>query len=81
MSNSDTNKYPLLGEVLKILGLPLQALYSTRDLAAIFSVSPRAMQARIAAGELKPRNLPGRGKFLAQDIEEYLETSRSKGCQ
>ena len=76
MNNSDMASYPLLEQILKILGQPLQAMYSNRDLARIFKVSVRAIQHRMASGQLKPRDLPGRAKFLPQDIEEFLASSK-----
>lgn len=74
---SDGGKYQLLQEILAIRDLPLQAMYSVRDIATIFGVSVRAIQNRVVSGQLKPRNLPGRAKFLTQDIEEFLRTSRA----
>jgi hypothetical protein len=75
-TNNTDKKYPLLEEILELESLPLQAMYSTRDLARIFKVSARAIQHRIASGKLVPRELPGRANFLAQDIEEFLCASR-----
>ncbi len=76
MTTSDTVQYPLLEQILKILGQPLQHMYSNRDLARIFNVSVRAIQHRMASGQLKPRDLPGRAKFLPQDIEDFLTSSK-----
>jgi hypothetical protein len=76
MSNSETTKYRLLEEILTIKGLPLQATYTNGDLARIFDVSIRAIQNRVASGQLIPRNLPGRAKFLTQDLEDFLMASR-----
>lgn len=78
MNNSEQNTYPLLEQILKVLSLPLQPLYSTRDLARIFKVTVRAIQHRIEAGRLIPRDLPGHSKFLAQDIEDFLAASRGR---
>lgn len=74
--SSGTTKYQLLEEILAIKNLPLQPMYSTRDIAKLFSVSVRAIQNRISAGLLIPRNLPGRAKFLTQDLENFLLASR-----
>jgi hypothetical protein len=76
MSNSDTRKYPMLSEILDIMEMPLQPMYTTRDVAKIFGVCARAIQNRIAYGQLVPRNLPGRWKFFAQDLEEFLFASQ-----
>jgi hypothetical protein len=78
MNESIIATYPLLGQILTILNLPLQPLYSARDLALIFRVSLRAIQHRIEAGRLTPRDLPGRAKFLPQDIEDFLAASRKR---
>ena len=76
MDTSQTIHYPLLEQIIRIQSKPLQPLYSNRDLAEIFRVSVRAIQHRIAAGRLIPRDLPGRAKFLPQDIEDFLVASR-----
>jgi hypothetical protein len=73
---SQTAKYPLLEEILAIKGLPLQPMYTTKDVAKLFNVSARAIQNRIASGQLIPRDLPGRAKFLPQDLEDFLIASR-----
>ncbi len=70
--------YPLLGQILTILNMPLKPMYSARDLADIFKVTVRAIQHRIEAGRLIPRDLPGRAKFLPQDIEDFLAASRGR---
>ena len=79
MNNSGTNSYRLLEEMLRIKGLSLQATYTIRDIANIFVVSMRAIQNRVASGQLISRNLPGRAKFLPQDIEDFLKASRKGG--
>lgn len=78
MSTSDTAKYPLLEAVLAIQNLPLQPMYTNRDVAKIFRVCVRAIQNWISAGHLTPRNLPGRWKFFPQDIEDFLTKSRKE---
>lgn len=78
MSTINITKYPLLQEILNLKGLSLQPVYTIRDLARLFSVTPRAIQNRVAAGQIASRNLPGRAKFLSEDIEAFLTTSRKK---
>jgi hypothetical protein len=56
----------------------LQATYSVRDLARIFNVSTRAIQNRVASGQIWTRDLPGRAKFLNVDLENYLESASKK---
>lgn len=80
MSIATTSKYPLLQEILSFKGLSLQPVYSIRDLASLFSVTPRAIQNRVALGQVQSRNLPGRAKFLSEDIEAFLVASRKKVC-
>jgi hypothetical protein len=77
--NSVTTSYRLLEEILAIKNLTLQPMYGTRDIAELFGVSVRAIQNRIASGQLIPRNLPGRAKFLTQDVEDFLLASRKNG--
>ena len=79
-NNSDSRRYRLLEEILKLKGLSLQATYSNKDLARIFEVSIRAIQNRVASGQLIPRNLPGRARYLTQDLEDFLLASRKGGC-
>ena len=78
MNKPETTKYPLLEAMLTIKSLPLQPTYSTRSLAQLFGVSMRAIQNRMSSGQLVPRDLPGRAKFLPQDIEEFLTASRKR---
>lgn len=68
-------KYLLLEELLAVRGLALKGTYKTRDVAAIFDVSTRAIQERVRRGELTARDLPGRARFLSEDLEAYLQRS------
>jgi hypothetical protein len=79
-TNKSDTKYPLLEEILAIKNLHLQPTYTIRNLAMIFGVSARAIQNRVASGQLSPRDLPGRAKFLNQDIEDFLIASRKRAC-
>jgi hypothetical protein len=67
--------YPLLEAVLREKSLPLKGTYTYQDTAAIFDCSVRALQERIRNGKLRKRNLPGRGKFLSVDLEDFLRNS------
>jgi hypothetical protein len=78
MSVTPATKYALLQEILSLKGLQLQAVYTVRDIAGLFSVTPRAIQTRVARGQIQSRDLPGRGKFLSEDIEAFLIASRKK---
>jgi hypothetical protein len=80
MDNSDSIRFPMLEQILGMTGLQLKPMYTIRDIAAMFKVSARAIQKWVTAGQLVPRALPGRAKFLAQDLEQFLKHSR-KGDQ
>jgi hypothetical protein len=69
-------RYSLLEGIAAIKGLPLQPMYTTKDVAKIFNVSARTIQNWISSGQLIPRDLPGRAKFLPQDLEDFLIASR-----
>jgi hypothetical protein len=75
MSTTAATKYPILQEILALKDLHIQATYTIRDLARIFSVSVRAIQNRVASGQINSRNLPGRAKFLPEDLEVFLASS------
>ena len=76
-SPSAKPKFPVLEMLLATKGLPFQATSSLGDAAALFSVSKRAIQLRVKSGQLKSRNLPGRAKFLASDLEAFLTSSEA----
>src|SRR5439155_26001813 len=71
-------KYPLLEGLLEAKGLSRLGTYTHRDAAEIFECSIRALQERIREGKLRARDLPGRKKFLCQDLEDFLATSVRK---
>ncbi len=73
-------RYPLLEVLLADRGRPLQAMYTYRDVAQIFECSVRTIQERVRRGELKVRDLPGRGRFLAIDLEDFILNS-AKPCR
>jgi len=75
MSNQEA-KYPLLESLLSEKGLRLKGTYTNRDVAEIFRVSVRTIQERVKSGELRVRDLPGRGRYLSGDLEEFLKNSR-----
>lgn len=74
----ETSRYPLLEPLLAAAGLPLQAIYTIRDAARIFGVTPRTIQERCRDGKLTSRDLPGRGRFLSEDLETFLRNSVRK---
>lgn len=77
MANED--RYPFLCALLRDRNLPFLPFYSTRNVAEIFKVVPRSILYLIKAEKLVPRDLPGRAKFLPQDLEEYLRKSKKGG--
>lgn len=78
MNCTATERYPLLREILALKSLQIQPTYSIRDLAHIFNVSVRAIQNRVASGQIPARDLPGRAKFLSEDLEAFLAASLKK---
>ncbi len=79
MSSTSTTKYPLLQEILALKGQNLQPTYTIRDVAVLFTVTPRAIQNRVSSGQLQARDLPGRAKFFSEDLEAFLAASLKKG--
>jgi hypothetical protein len=68
-------KYPLLESLLAEKGLGLKGTYTNRDVAEMFGVSVRTIQDRVRRGDLRARDLPGRGRFLSEDLEDFLRNS------
>ncbi len=68
-------RYPLLEPLLAAAGLQLQGIYTIRDAAKIFGVTSRTIQERCRGGKLPSRDLPGRGRFLSEDLEAFLRDS------
>jgi hypothetical protein len=73
--NSGTARYPLLESLLAQRGLPLRGTYTLRDGAQILECSTRTLQDWIANGRLLARHLPGRHRFLSEDLETFLRGS------
>jgi hypothetical protein len=72
-------QYPLLEALLAQKGLPMRGTWTLGDVAEIFDISKRTVQDWIRNAKLVPRDLPGRAKFLARDLEDFLQDSlRSK---
>ncbi len=76
MSTPSPLFFPLLESLLADKGLPLQGAYTIGDAARVFSVSKRAIQHWVKRGRLQSRNLPGRVKFLAADLETFLSVAK-----
>ena len=69
-------KYLLLEALLALKGMSLQATYTNRDVAGIFSVSVRTIQEWVRNDKIHARDFPGRARFLPEDLEEFLVNSR-----
>ena len=61
-------RYPMLEALLKLRNLPLRPTYTTRSAAEIFDVTGRALLNWMKSDRLVPRDLPGRARFLNQDL-------------
>lgn len=72
---STPSKYPLLEDLLALRQMTIQATYTIREVATLFRVTARAIQSRVASGQLTSRDLPGRAKFLPTDLEAFLQNS------
>jgi excisionase family DNA binding protein len=71
---------PTLEHLLTEKGLQLKGVYTNHNAAEIFGVSPRTIQEWVRDGKLASRDLPGRGRFLSEDLELFLRNSlRSRG--
>lgn len=68
-------RHPLLESVLAQKNLTLKGTYTNRDAGNIFDVSVRTIQDWVRNGHLIGRNLPGRGRFLSEDLESFLQNS------
>ena len=71
-------RYPLLESLLQQRGLSLQGIYTTPDAARVFGASCRTIQEWIRDDKLPARDLPGRGRFLSEDLEVFLQGSLKK---
>jgi hypothetical protein len=74
-SNLAVGRYPLLEALLAQKGLPLKGIWTLRDAAMIFEAAVRTTQDWIRDGKLIARDLPGRGRFLSEDLEAFLQNS------
>ena len=83
MNNQEPNaiRYLYLEALLALQGLPMKGIWILRDVAALFSVSARTIQAWIKERKLVPRDLPGRGRFLSEDLENFLKASIRKAAE
>lgn len=78
---ADGVRFPLLESLLAERGIGARGIYTIPDVAAMFNVGRRAIQAWIHDGRLPARNLPGRGRFLSEDLEQFLQQSSMKATR
>jgi hypothetical protein len=71
-------RYPHLEPLVEQRGLPLKGIYTMSDASRILAASKRAIQNWIRDGKLVARDLPGRGRFLSEDLERFLQNSVRK---
>jgi hypothetical protein len=76
MTEQELGKYPLLEALLSAKGLPFKGVWRIADVAEIFGVRNRAIYDWIGNQKLAARELPGRGRFLSEDLEEFLRNSK-----
>jgi hypothetical protein len=65
----------MLESLLEQKHLPMKGIFTYRDLARILDAGVRTVQVWCKDGKIVVRNLPARGRFLAQDIEDFLARS------
>jgi predicted site-specific integrase-resolvase len=68
----------MLEALLAQRGLAVKGIWTLADIAQIFGVAKRTIQDWIRDGKLMPRDLPGRGRFLSEDLEAFLQKSARK---
>jgi hypothetical protein len=73
--SSKPAKYPLLETFLAYKGLPMKGAFTIQDVASLFDVTVRTIQTKMKRGGLTARDLPGRSRFLAIDLEQLLQGS------
>ena len=83
--NEKKTCYLLLEALVAMRGLTMKAVWTLRDPAELFPAPPprnhvsvRTIQDWIKEEKLVSRNLPGRGKFLCEDLEKFLQGSSRK---
>jgi hypothetical protein len=75
---NDPKRFPLLDSLLEARGLKREPIYTVRATAAIFDVSTRTIEDWCCEGKMVPRDLPGHGRFLNEDLEKFLQGSQGR---
>jgi hypothetical protein len=81
MSDNTLGKYPLLETLLSAKGLPVKGVWTIADVAQIFNVQNRAIYDWINNQKLSARDLPGRGRFLSEDLETLALPIVTRACE
>lgn len=71
----EPRKYPLLESLLEQKHLPMKGIFTYGDLAKILDAGVRTIQVWCKDGKIVARDLPARGRFLAGDVEDFLQRS------
>ena len=74
----ESPSFPLLAQLSRQRGMQILSVYRMGDAALLFGVKKRTMNDRVADGQLTVRDLPGSGRFLPQDLEDFLVASVKK---
>ena len=77
-STEKSPHYPLLQQLSRQRNLAILPIYRIADLAALLDVSRRTVSDWISRERLVARDLPGHGRLLPQDIEDFLKSSVKK---
>lgn len=75
LPSSPVVRYPILEALIAQKGLALKAIWTLRDVTAIFGFSVRTIQSWAQDKKLLARDLPGRGRLLSQELEDFLVNS------
>ena len=62
--------------MLAAKGLPVKGVWTIGNVAQMFDVRNRTIFDWVAHQKLAARDLPGRGRFLSEDLEEFLRNSK-----
>lgn len=77
-NDNEPPRYPLLESIARLRGLRLEPVYTIKAAAALFGVSCRTINDWCRDGKLIPRDLPGHGRFLCEDLEHFLQSSHRR---
>jgi hypothetical protein len=76
VAQSADARYPILEVILSLRKLTLKSDYSHQEIAELFNVTLRTIQAWIADGRLATNDWPGGSRVLPADLEAFLQASK-----